>query len=152
MEIDELKQALATVKLKIAEKDNEIRAKEDQIAKMEEFKEKNKSLETENAELKMKVQELQSDLETVRNNLAVSDMLHQDFKERMQDKYGYDSNDSESDYEPDEEIRNKNRLIFRLKKAEELRKKIKCDLCDFTTKSEVALKTHNTKKHKDTTV
>ena len=150
-EIEELKQALDTVKLKIAEKDQEIKAKENEIASMEEIKEKNRNLETENKELKIKVKELQSDLETTRNDLAVNDMLRQDFKERIRDKYGYDSNDSESDYESDEEIRIKNRLIFRLKKAEELRKKIKCDVCEFTTKSEIALKTHKTKKHKDIT-
>ena len=116
---------------------------------MEELKEKIRNLVTENEELKMKVKDIQTDLETTRNDLAVNDMLQQDFKERMCDKYGYDSNDSESEYESDEEIRIKNRLNFRLKKAEELRKKIKCDVCEFTTKSEVALKTHKTKKHKE---
>ena len=62
---------------------------------------------------------------------------------------GYDSNDEESDYGSDMDIRANNRMIFRLKKAEELRKKIKCDICDFTTKSEVGLKSHKTKKHKE---
>ena len=56
-----------------------------------------------------------------------------DFKERVQEKYGYDSNDSESDYESDEEKRMNNRIKFRLKKVEELRKTVKCDICDFTT-------------------
>ena len=71
-----------------------------------------------------------------------------DFKERVQEKYGYDTNDSESDYESDEEKRINNRIKFRLKKVEELRKMAKCDICDYTTKSEVELKSHKTKKHK----
>ena len=86
---------------------------------------------------------------TIPNTVAVNDMLHEDFKERVREKYGYDSNDEESDYESDEDIRATNRMIFRLKKAEELRKEIKCDICDFTMKSEVGLKSHKTKKHKE---
>ena len=73
-----------------------------------------------------------------------------DFKERVQEKYGYDSNDSESEYESDEEKRTNNRIKFTLKKVEELRKTVKCVMCDFTTKSEVGLKSHKTKKHEGT--
>ena len=86
---------------------------------------------------------------TIPNTVAVNDMLHEDFKERVREKYGYDSNDEESDYESDEDIRATNRMIFRLKKAEKLRKEIKCDICDFTTKSEERLKSHKTKKDKE---
>ena len=60
-----------------------------------------------------------------------------------------ETGDEESEYESDEDKRNDNRLNFRLKKVEELRKKIKCDICDFTTKSEIGLKSHRTKKHKE---
>ena len=100
--------------------------------------------------MKDKVIELKENLESARNTLAVNDMLQMDFKERVQEKYGYDSNDSESDYEPNEEIRINNRIKFRLKKVEELRKIVKCDICDYSTKSEVGLKSHKTKKHKGT--
>ena len=43
-----------------------------------------------------------------------------------------------------------NRIKFRLKKVEELRKMAKCDICDYTTKLEVGLKSHKTKKYKGT--
>ena len=133
------------MKIEIAEKIESINNKETQIQELEE---KNQIVRAENQELRQKVKQLQSDLEVSRNTVAVNNMLHDDFKERVGDKYGYNSNDSESDYEPDEEIRTKNRIIFRLKKVEELKKMAKCDVCDYTTKSEVGLKSHKTKKHK----
>ena len=146
-EIEDLKIALEKVNKEIIEKEEEIKRKNDQIISLEE---KNKNLGRENLELKNKVQELQQCLENANNTVAENTMLHLDFKERVQEKYGYDSNDSESDYESDEEIRINNRIRFRLKKVEELRKMVKCDICDYTTKSEVGLKTHKTKKHKGT--
>ena len=146
-EIEDLKIALEKVNKEIIEKEEEIKRKDDQIISLEE---KNKNLDGENLELKNKVQELRQCLENANNTVAENTMLHLDFKERVQEKYGYDSNDSESDYESDEEIRINNRIRFRLKKVEELRKMVKCDICDYTTKSEVGLKTHKTKKHKGT--
>ena len=101
----------------------------------------------ENQELKQKVQDLKVDLETKNNIMAENDMLHLDFIERARDKYGYRSSDEESEYESDDDKRANNRYVFRLKKAEELRKELKCEVCDFTTKSAVGLKTHKTKKH-----
>ena len=142
-EIELLKKALDTVNQKLMDKEEEILRKEYQIKAFEDLREEKQNLETENLELKQKVQDLQ-------NDLAVKDMLQMDFKERVQEKYGYDSNDEESDYEPDEEIRLNNRINFRLKKVEELRKRIKCEICDYTTKSETGMKTHKTKKHKET--
>ena len=144
-EIEILKKALEILKIEIAEKIESINNKETQIKELEE---KNQIVRAENQELRQKVEQLQSDLEVSRNTVAVNNMLHDDFKERVGEKYGYNSNDSESDYEPDEEIRTKNRIIFRLKKVEELKKMAKCDVCDYTTKSEVGLKSHKTKKHK----
>ena len=67
----------------------------------------------------------------------------------MRDKYKYDTDDTESDYEPDDEIRENNREVKRLKKRDEKRKKNKCDVCDFEGKSEAGLKSHKTKKHKE---
>ena len=138
-----MEKALDTVNQKLMGKEEEILRKEYQIKAFEDLREKKQNLETENLELKQKVQDLQ-------NDLAVKDMLQMDFKERVQEKYGYDSNDEESDYEPDEEIRLNNRINFRLKKVEELRKRIKWEICDYTTKSETGMKTHKTKKHKET--
>ena len=97
--------------------------------------------------MKQKVQELKVDLEAKNNTMAENDMLHLDLMERVRNKYGYCSDDEESKYESDEEKRNNNRYLFRLNKAEELRKDLKCDVCRFTTKSEVGLRSHKTKKH-----
>ena len=149
-EIEDLRKALENVNKKIKEKEEEIKRMDDQIVAFGKLKEDNKNLSRENLELKDKVIELKENLESARNTLAVNDMLQMDFKERVQEKYGYDSNDSESDYEPNEEIRINNKIKFRLKKVEELRKIVKCDICDYTTKSEVGLKSHKTKKHKGT--
>ena len=145
-QIEKLKTDLQRLETEIAEKDDEIKMKENQIKDLEE---KNKNLEIDIKKLEQKVKELQSNVEEINNTVAVNDMLHEDFKERVREKYGYDTNDEESDYESDEDIRANNRMIFRLKKAEELRKKLKCDICDFTPKSEVGLKSHKTKKHKE---
>ena len=139
---------MENVNHKIKVKEEEIKRKEDQIVAIEELKKKN--LGKENLRLKDKVKELQDELERARNTLAENDMLQMDFKERVQEKYGYNSNDSESDYESDEEKRINNRIKFRLKKVEELRKMVKCDICDYTTKTEMGLKSHKTKKHKGT--
>ena len=43
--------------------------------------------------------------DSLTNTIAVNDMLQEDFKERMKDKYLYDSDDDESDYDSDEESR-----------------------------------------------
>ena len=52
------------------------------------------------------------------NTIGVYDMLHESFKERMTDKYGYDSDDTESDYESNEEKRENNRDVWSLKKRD----------------------------------
>ena len=70
---------------------------------MKKFEKKKQIVETENLELKQKMQKLQDDLEKDNNTVAVNDMLHVDFKEIVQEKYGYDTNDQESDYEPEKE-------------------------------------------------
>ena len=67
------------------------------------MKPKTKDLETENEVLKQKVKDLLGNLEHSINEVAVNHMLHLDFKERVTEKYCYDSNDEESDYEPDDE-------------------------------------------------
>ena len=100
---------------------------------MNELKDKNSILEIENKKVKQKIEELKDDLETKTNTMAENDMMHLDFIERVRDKHGYSSNDEESEYESDKDKRDLNRYVFRMKKAEELRKDLKCDVCQFTT-------------------
>ena len=80
----------------LIENEEEIKRKEDQILAFEILQERNKNIETKNLELKDKIRELKEHLEIARNSLAVNDMLQIDFEERVQEKLGYDSNDSES--------------------------------------------------------
>ena len=58
---------------------------------------------------------MKSDVDEINNSRAVETMVHLDFVERAREKYGYDSNDEESEYESDEDTRTNNRLNFRLK-------------------------------------
>ena len=130
-EIENLKYTIECLKNEIAKQDKEI----DNIDKeIKDLKKKNKDLEKENQELKQTVQELKVDLEAKNNIMAENDMLHLDIS---------DDEDSESN----QEKRNNNRYLFRLNKSEELRKDLKCDVCQFTMKSEAGLKSHKTKKH-----
>jgi hypothetical protein len=76
-------------------------------------------------------------------------MLHDDFKEKMKDKYLYEIDDTESDYESDEEQREKKREEFREKKRLKKSRNNKCDVCDLIRKSEAGLKSHKMKKHKE---
>ena len=104
-------------------------------------------LEGDNELLKQKVKDFQKERESFYNTIAVENMLHDSFKERMKDKYCYSSDDTESDYESDEEIRESNREKSREKKR--LKKAVKCNQCDFAGKTEAGLKSHKTKKHKE---
>ena len=65
--------------------------------------------------------------------MAENDMIHLDFIEKVHDKYCYSKNDEKNEYESDNDKRDLNRYVFRMKKAEELRKDLKCDVCQFTT-------------------
>ena len=67
----------------------------------------------------------------------------------MREKYGYGSKDEESDYESNDEIREKNREEFRLSKIIKIIQKKRCDICDFIGKTEEGLKYHKTKKHRE---
>ena len=108
-------------------------------------------------ELRSKIAELEQEIQLKTNTIAVNDMLFEDFKERVKIKYLYDSNDDESDYEPDEEKRELMRWEFWQKKLEErfnqkgvpnkslLRPR--CKECDFIAKCEQGLKTHTRRKH-----
>ena len=128
--MDDLRNTLECLKKYIAQEDEEIQIK---VNEMNELKDKNSILESENQKLKQKIEELKDSLETKTNIMAENDMIHLDFIERVRDKYGYSSNDEESEYESVNEKRDLNRYIFRMKKTEELKKDLKCDVCQFTT-------------------
>ena len=77
-------------------------------------------------------------------------MLLLDFEERMRDKHLYNTEDEESDYESNDEIREKKREMFRKTKAEARKNNINiiCKICDFKAKNKSGLKTHIARKHK----
>ena len=85
--------------------------------------------------------------------IAINNMLHDDFKERVKEKYFYSSADEDeiSDYEPDETRRTLSRQEFMRRKMEKrsnlTQKKNACPNCDFIARSEPGLKTHVKKKH-----
>ena len=129
-EIEDLRNTLEFLEKDNALKDEEIQIKDNEI---NELKDKNSILEIENKKVKQKIEELKDALETKTNTMAENDMMHLDFIERVRDKHGYSSNDEESEYESDKDKRDLNRYVFRMKNAEELRKDLKCDVCQFTT-------------------
>ena len=116
-------------------------------AELGNIEKQNEALEYENKKLKESIEELKIEKETLRNDKAVDFMLFQDFKERMKLKYLYDNDDEESEYESNNEKREKSRELFRKKKQEERNKQIKCEKCGFIGKSLAGLKTHVRKKH-----
>ena len=101
-EIEDLRNTLECLKEDIAKKNEEIRIKDKE---MNELKDKNIILESENKKLKQKIEELKDSLESKTNIMAENDMIHLDFIERVRDKYGYSSNDEESEYESDNDKR-----------------------------------------------
>ena len=108
---------------------------------------KKEALERDNKTLKETNEVLKKEVETSRDDVAVESMLFSNFKERMKEKYLYDSEDEERDYEPDEEKREKSRELFRIKKQKERSMKNRCEKCDFHGKTPAGLKTHLRKKH-----
>ena len=74
-------------------------------------------------------------------------MLFEDFKERMKIKYLYDSDDEESEYESNDEKRERSRELFSKRNQEVRNMKNKCEKCDFMGKTSAGLKTHVRKKH-----
>ena len=90
---------------------------------------------------------MKKEQETLKNDKAEEFMLFLDFKERMKMKYLYDSDDEESDFESDDEKREKNRELFSKKKQEKRNMNNRCEKCDFMGKTSAGLKTHVRKKH-----
>ena len=102
------------------------------------------------------MQVLESEIADKSEVIAVKEMLNDDFKELMKDKYLYSSSDEVSDYDSDEENRERNRQIFRFRKhekrlaniiAEKRINRLDCKDCEFVAKSASGLKIHITKKH-----
>ena len=120
------------LKKQILEKDALIKEKEDMIQV-----------------LRVEISGVEKECSALRDEIAVADMIFESFKERMRDKYLYDSNDEESEYEPDDELREMNRVKFRKRKEEYRCKQKKCDVCSFASMSEKGLRTHMTRKHKE---
>ena len=166
-EIINLKIEMEKLKNEIDEKDKNINEKESEISehkkriqhqlekekvfenKINALENANKTLKFEMEELKVKIGEIIQEREDLSNQIAVTDMLQQDFKERMRDKYLYNTEDEESDYTSDDELREKRRELFRQRKTEARRKINICDICGFTAKNGSGLKTHKRMKHKE---
>ena len=103
-------------------------------------------------ELRAMINNLQNELQDKNEVIAVNNMLHEDFKETVKNKYFYSSNDEISDYEPDDILREISRQEFMRRKLDKRsalvqKKDIACQKCDFIAKSEPGLKTHIKKKH-----
>ena len=121
------------------------------------LKSKVEALQEQLKETNKKVEDLLARNESLNNTVAVNDMLHEDFKERMKEKYLYDSDAYESDYDSDEQSREKKRQKFRNKKQEirlkvireDKMKSFKCENCEFIGKTEAGLKTHKRIKYKE---
>ena len=90
------------MKKQILEKDALIKEKEDMIQV-----------------LRVEISGVEKECSALRDEIAVADMIFESFKERMRYKYLYDSNDEKSEYEPDDELREMNRVKFRKRKEED---------------------------------
>ena len=102
-------------------------------------------------ELRAEIKALQHEIQEKNEVIAVNNMLHEDFKELVKNKYFYSSDDEISDYEPDDTKRELSRQEFFRRKMERRcateQKNISCQKCNFIAKSEQGLKTHIKKKH-----
>ena len=124
-EINDLKEQLKLLKKEIDDKDKLIKEKNDE---MEVLKKEHES------EMKKQESEYFKEIEDIRNNLHVTEMLFDAFKEDMTYKYGYDSSALTSDEELDDVV------ISNLENNE-------CNICSFKGKTAGGLKTHIRRKH-----
>ena len=95
-----------------AEKDSQINVTGSSAQEVANNKEHlpNDSSEMRNIDLESKVQLLEGEIkdmeeerDCLRNTITVNEIFHESFKEKIRDKYLYDTEDTESDYESDEE-------------------------------------------------
>ena len=102
-----LRWKLKKLKHEIDEKDKNIKDKEFEISehlkkteyhieqkksfedKINALEKGNENVEIDNTDLKVKIKEIDQEKDTLINQIAVNDMLLQDIKERMRDKYLY---------------------------------------------------------------
>ena len=151
-EIDEIRNEMKKVKSKIKEKEVEIKLKDEEIKQIQtesqqvivQLEKKNKELknqlekaqdkvdvkDAENKTLQNRKQEMVKERDSFYTTIDANDMMHEAFKERMKYKYGFDSNEEESDYESDDEVR------------QAKTRPSKCEVCDFVGKTEAGLKSH----------
>ena len=87
------------------------------------------------------IRNLEKECADLRNNVAVKDMLFDDLKERMREKYLY------NDYKENDLMREKKRAEFRKKKELARLSERNCLSCESIAKSSGGLKTHIVKKH-----
>ena len=146
-EIKEMKLKMKNTEKEIKQKDeeistlvNEARSKDAHIKNLEQLLEASSERESKKGreikELERKVNEMVKERDHFYTTIGERDMLLMDFKERMMNKYGFDSKDDDSEYESDENM------------SEKLNKTKKCGVCQFVGKTESGLKTHITKKHR----
>lgn len=148
-DIDALRKEIKEVNSKIKEKEKEINLKDDELRTLEKccqtkvidiekkYKEKVAKQEQVILELEMKVKDMVKERDDFYTAIGLRDMEYLDLKERMKNKYGFDSNDEESEYESDDNI------------EEALNKTNNCEFCEFVGKTKSGLKSHITKKHKE---
>ena len=114
--------------------------KKEKYAKEVLIKEKNQEIKAliEKHQFEMKKQEIESikEIEDIRNDRNVTQMLFDDFKEDMAYKYGYDSSAETTDEEMD---------FMKIRSVGNF----DCEFCDFKGKTTGGLKTHKKRKHKE---
>ena len=126
-EIDDLKEKLKLLKSEIDAKNKLIQEKNDELEVL---------IKDHESEMKKQESEYFKEIEGVRNDLYVTQMLFDSFKEDMVYKYGYDSSAQTSDEELND-----------LEKSSV--ENNECNLCDFRGKTIGGLKTHIRRKHGD---
>ena len=126
-QIKDLEDKLKTLKKDINEKEILIHEKDEEI----------KALKEKHV-IEMKKQESESlkEIEDIRNDRNITQMLFDDFKDESRYKYGYDSSAETTDEENDY-VKNVNVGNFY------------CNFCDFKGKTTGGLKTHKKRKHKE---
>ena len=125
------------------------RRKQNTIESHEDAAKANDQADTHITEAECEVIEQVANADT--GEVTVNNLLHEDFKELVKNKYFYSSDDEISDYEPDDTKRELSRQEFFRRKMERRcateQKNISCQKCNFIAKSEPGLKTHIKKKH-----
>ena len=126
-QIEDLKDELESLKKEIDAKELLINEKNQEI---------NALIEKHQFEMKKLEIESIKEIEDIRNDRNVTQMLFDDFKEDMAYKYGYDSSAETTDEEND---------FMKIRSVGNF----DCEFCDFKGKTTGGLKTHKKRKHKE---